>query len=94
MQFSADGHPLGSEIEAAVTDPPVLGINVLAPQPLTRLDIIKDNTVLMSTTPDGRRAKLDFVDTDVSPGTSYYYVRAIQEDQMMAWGSPIWVTYR
>ena len=94
VQFSADGHPLGSEIEAAVTDPPVLGINVLAPQPLTRLDIIKDNTVLMSTTPDGRRAKLDFVDTDVSPGTSYYYVRAIQEDQMMAWGSPIWVTYR
>jgi len=32
-----------------------------------------------------------FVDNQPSPGESYYYVRAIQVDDQMAWSSPIWI---
>ena len=31
---------------------------------------------------------------EITPGEHYYYVRVIQEDNNMAWASPIWVNYQ
>ena len=44
--------------------------------------------------PTSGRLPVTYLDQDSQPGTSYYYVRVIQEDEMMAWSSAIWVTRR
>ena len=38
------------------------------------------------------RAQFEFTDKDFKPGTSWYYLRAIQMNGEMAWSSPIWVS--
>jgi hypothetical protein len=63
-------------------------------KPVARIDLIKDNKVVYSTEGAGPRTRFSYQDAAAAAGTSYYYIRAIQEDQMMAWGSPVWVTYR
>ena len=35
----------------------------------------------------------EYVDADAGAGERYYYVRVLQQDGMVAWGSPVWVTY-
>jgi hypothetical protein len=30
---------------------------------------------------------------DERPGFSYYYIRVVQEDGHIAWGSPIWIDH-
>ncbi|MFQ5809332.1 MAG: hypothetical protein ACE5JM_06910 [Armatimonadota bacterium] len=94
LQFSVGGHPLGSEFEARLADPPSIEVDVLGTKPLARIDLIKNNEVVYSTEGAGPRTRFSYQDRAASAGTSYYYVRAIQEDRMMAWGSPVWVTYR
>jgi hypothetical protein len=94
VQFSVGGHPLGSEFIFAGPNPPLIEVNVLGTKPIKRIDIIKDNKVIYSAEPGARRARFAYHDADGKAGTSYYYARVIQEDQMMAWGSPVWVTYR
>ena len=60
---------------------------------LFRIDIIKNENLIYSTKPDRKDVNLTFVDRENVSGTSYYYVRVMQDDREVAWGSPIWVTY-
>ena len=39
-------------------------------------------------------ASFEFKDEKSAPGTSWYYLRAIQTNGEMAWSSPIWITNR
>jgi hypothetical protein len=39
---------------------------------------------------DGAEVELTFVDRNPLPGRSYYYVRVVQEDEELAWSSPVW----
>jgi hypothetical protein len=46
------------------------------------------------TSPQTRQAlQFDFSEPESTPGRSVYYVRVVQADGEMAWGSPVWVTY-
>jgi len=94
VQFSVGGRPLGSEFAADSATPPPIEVNVLGTAPIKQIDLIKDNQVIYSTHPGQQRVRFEYCDADADSGTSYYYARVIQEDQMMAWGSPVWVTYR
>jgi len=38
------------------------------------------------------QAQFEFTDDDFGPGTSWYYLRAIQMNGEMAWSSPIWIS--
>ncbi len=61
---------------------------------IKRVDLIKDNRVLYSVEPGQTTFRLDFADGDAADsGESYYYIRVLQEDGEIAWGSPAWVTY-
>ena len=62
---------------------------------LARVDVIKDFVYVFSTEPKGARVEFQWTDEEQRPaGVSWYYVRAIQDDGELAWGSPIWVNSR
>ena len=42
--------------------------------------------------PDALTAELSWTDDTPLSGTSYYYLRAEQRDDEVAWSSPIWVS--
>jgi hypothetical protein len=72
--------------------PVTLRVRAHGTGPIARIDVIKDFRHVYTTEP--RAARVDFAWTDEKPGelpTSWYYVRVIQEDGEIAWGSPIWV---
>jgi hypothetical protein len=84
---------MGDEFDA---DGPVrLKVLVHGTRPLARVDVIKDFVYVFSTEPKGPRVEFQWTDEEKRPaGTSWYYVRAIQDDGELAWGSPIWVNNR
>jgi hypothetical protein len=68
-----------------------LVVRVIGTAPIRQIDIIKNNTFIHNRQPLEREVNFTFVDRQPSPGESYYYVRAIQVDDQLAWSSPIWV---
>ena len=59
---------------------------------LTSLSVVTNGGVLHEQRPSGLRASVE-IDTEVPAerGWGYYYLRVVQEDDEMAWSSPIWV---
>src|SRR6185312_16962506 len=86
-------HLMGDEFDA---NGPIR-IKVLAhgTRPIARIDVIKDFVYVYSTTPGKPRVEFEWLDEEKrGPGLSWYYVRVIQEDGELAWGSPFWVHFR
>jgi hypothetical protein len=69
-------------------------VKVLGTAPVSRVDIIKNNTFLHTLNPKTAEVEFTYSDAEANTGESYYYVRVQQEDGQMAWSSPIWVTIR
>jgi hypothetical protein len=93
LDVRSGDHLMGDEFDA---DGPVR-LKVLAhgTAPIARIDVIKDFVYVYSTEP--HRARVEFSWTDEErrpPGLSWYYVRVLQEDGEIAWGSPLWVHHR
>ena len=91
VDFQSDGHAMGEEF--ATNEAPRLDVRIVGTAKLQQIDIIKDNTFVYTAHPDVREITLSYSDPDIRRGTHYYYVRVIQEDNNMAWGSPIWINY-
>jgi hypothetical protein len=74
---------------------PTLDIIVHGTGPVAKVHVIRDNKYVYSNEPKKAEVKLRYTDTDIKPGTtSYYYVRIEQADGNLAWGSPMWITYK
>ncbi|HUG80100.1 MAG TPA: hypothetical protein VML01_00445 [Bryobacterales bacterium] len=71
-----------------------LWINVIGTSRIEQIDIIKNNTFVHTRQNLKEAVNFTFVDNDVAPGESYYYVRVQQKNREMAWSSPIWVRTR
>jgi hypothetical protein len=93
LDVRAGEHIMGDEF---VADGPVkLKVLVHGTRPLARVDVIKDFVYVFSTEPKGPRVEFQWTDEETRPpGVSWYYVRALQDDGEIAWGSPIWVNNR
>ena len=83
---------MGEEFTASSLPP--LKIRVIGTSEVASVEIIKNEEIIFTTTPNQKDVELTFVDQDAPSGTSYYYVRVIQDDRQIAWSSPIWVNYR
>jgi hypothetical protein len=86
-------HLMGDEFTA--DDPVRLDILAHGTRPIARVDIIKDFVYVYSTEPNRPRVQFQWQDEETRPaGLSWYYVRVLQDDGEIAWGSPLWVHTR
>ena len=92
VDFQCQGHAMGEELETTQT--PRLEIGVIGTTKIKQLDIIKNNKIVYTAHPDVQELSMTYTDQAAEPGESYYYVRVIQDDDNMAWASPIWVTLK
>jgi hypothetical protein len=84
-------HLMGDTLEA--NGPITLRVLAHGTRPIARIDIIKDFLYVYSTEPKQNRVEFTWTDAerDRPAGGSWYYVRLIQDDGELAWGSPLWV---
>ena len=70
-------------------------LHCLSPKvrPVRKVEIIKDSKVVYSTTPGKPDVGSQFTDTDTVSGRHFYYVRLQQDDDMLAWSSPLFINY-
>jgi hypothetical protein len=73
-------------------EPVKLEMKIAGTGPLERIDIIKDSRVVKTIEPKVTEYKGEWSD-EKADGKHYYYVRVLQKDKAMAWGSPMWVEY-
>jgi hypothetical protein len=92
VDFQCEGHAMGEEFSSS--QPPRLDVRVIGTGKIRQVDIVKNNTFVYTAHPGVREVAFSYTDRAVEPGEHYYYVRVIQEDDNMAWASPIWITYR
>lgn len=70
---------------------PRLAVRIHGTAPIRQVDVIRDNRFVYTARPGTPRAQFDYTDAAPTQGTSYYYVRVLQQDGQAAWSSPIWV---
>jgi hypothetical protein len=93
MDVRCGEHLMGDEFEAE--GPVRLKVLVHGTRPITRIDVIKDFGYVYSTEPRAERVAFEWTDEEPrTAGLSWYYVRAIQDDNELAWGSPFWIHRR
>jgi hypothetical protein len=83
-------HIMGDEFNAE--GPVRLKILAHGTGPIARVDVIKDFVYVYTTEPHSDRVEFEWTDEEHRPaGLSWYYVRVLQENGEIAWGSPFWV---
>jgi hypothetical protein len=73
---------------------PALQLTVIGTKDLDRIDILKDSEVVATIKPGTREYKGEWKDPKPAAGEHYYYIRVLQADNAIAWGSPMWVDYQ
>lgn len=107
LTYDLNGNPMGSEL--SVDSEPELArerrvrIAYHGTAPIARVDIIRNNQIVHSSTPGGLDCELAWDDTSPLEDASlppaefcsrlfcFYYVRVVQEDREVAWASPVWI---
>jgi len=92
ISFMINGHFIGEEF--STNEKPNISIDVLSPEELKWLIIVKNNKDVNYYGGEGFRSFYSYVDNDIEEGESFYYLRVITEKGNMAWTSPIWVSYK
>jgi hypothetical protein len=88
LDVRSGNHVMGDDLatDAALA----LQLTVLGTNKLAKIDILKDGEVVATLRPKGTEYRGTW--TDPRPaGTHFYYVRVLQEDEQIAWSSPLWV---
>ncbi len=70
---------------------PRLTIQAIGTDRIKQLVIVKNQQIIYERHPNADSTTLRFSDNDFKPGKNYYYVRVVQNDDKVAWSSPIWV---
>ncbi|MCL2568269.1 MAG: CehA/McbA family metallohydrolase [Oscillospiraceae bacterium] len=89
LSLRANGHPMGSELTLPKGDPVQLNLSVLATAP-GKVDLIKNNQIVQTWQLSDNACDAVWTDSSRTPN-DYYYLRVTQNDDHMAWSSPIWV---
>jgi len=90
LDVRVNGHLMGEKLETPAGESVKLEIVARCPGEIGRIDVFRNNQCLHTQAPEGCEAHLAYIDHDPLPGRSYYYVRVIQQDEEIAWSSPVW----
>jgi hypothetical protein len=91
LEVKSGDHIMGDEFKS--TAAPKLEIKVSGSAPLTAVEVLKDSDVVETFKPGKRDYTATWTDPKPSKGVHYYYVRVQQEDNELAWGSPLYIDY-
>jgi hypothetical protein len=92
LDVSMGEHFMGDEFPLAKAEP--IKVKVRGTRNLAKVDVIKDSNVVYSTTPNKPSAEFEYTDKDSVAGRHYYYVRVQQDDDRLAWSSPMFINYK
>ena len=82
---------MGDEFELRQFQP--LRVKLRGTDAIATVAVIRDGQVVYSAEPQKPVVEFAFEDTSALAGAHYYYVRVQQQNQLMAWSSPFFVTY-
>ena len=91
MDVRVNGHLMGEVIRAKPGQPVTVSVSVIGAGKIKRVEVIRDNKFVYTVTPGGKTAKFVFEDSQPRKDRSFYYVRVVQDDNELAWSSPVWV---
>ena len=86
---STGEHLMGETFSS--TTPVDIRAKIIGTGPLLQVDLIRNGKIIDTVKPEGDPYAYRFTEREQPAGESYYYVRVIQQDGDMAWGSPAWV---
>jgi len=87
----ANGHFMGEEFTTA--ERPALELQVSATDNIARIDLVRNNAYIYTTSPLREKTEVSYVDMEPKEGLNYYYFRIQQDDGQVAWASPLWIHY-
>ena len=93
VDFSVNGSPMGSEIK--VSSPAAerkIRIEVEGTDNIRYVAVIRNNEEWYRKEGSGKDFRLELADDSPLAGTGFYYLRVVQQDEHMAWSSPVWVS--
>jgi len=91
LDVKLNGHFMGEEF--TTNTKPSLQVHIIGTDVLDKVEVIKNSSYIYALSPNSPEVSFTFIDENAMPGENYYYVRVMQRDEAMAWGSPVWVTY-
>ena len=91
--FHVNDHPMGSDVTLDDAEAERrLRVRVIGTDRIRRIDIVKNNEDVFTHIGAGDQEEFEFVDSSPARSGDYYYARVRQDDDEMAWASPVWVT--
>ncbi|MFC1557993.1 hypothetical protein ACFL40_01420, partial [candidate division KSB1 bacterium] len=94
LEFKLNNHIMGDEVYFNNSNQKrVLKVSVEATAPIRSITIVKNNKDWHTVKGRGLSEAFEITDKQPIGKSDYYYIRVIQEDENLAWSSPIWVSY-
>ncbi|MBP6964529.1 MAG: DUF3604 domain-containing protein [Armatimonadetes bacterium] len=106
--FSVSGHPMGSEVSLSehpgLADERRIKVSVHGTSKIKTIEIVRNNADVHTVRPDGPDAEFEWLDSEPLGGINlppaeysaapftFYYIRVTQEDNQIAWLSPVWIS--
>jgi hypothetical protein len=85
-------HMMGDEFSTSQL--PMLKVKLRGTSKIAKVVIVRDGKVVYSSSPQTQEVEFSWRDNQPNKDkTSYYYVRAEQEDGEIVWVSPMWIKY-
>ncbi len=81
---------MGDEIGVSGAPPPIRA-RILGTDTVREVALIRNNEVIYTVNPGEKDTDFEYADKEPAAGENFYYVRAIQTNDEIAWSSPIWV---
>jgi hypothetical protein len=92
VDFRCGDRIMGDEVTTAQAAK--FQMHIVGTGEFAKIDVLRDSEVIETLKPAGSEFKGEWTDPNPLEGTHYYYVRVLQADGEIAWGSPIWVTLK
>ena len=90
LEVTMGNHMMGDIFESKT--PAHLDITVKGTGTIKSVDIMKNSEIVHTINPRNKNVQFNWKDSNQNSGESWYYVRVVQEDGEIAWGSPMWIT--
>ena len=90
VEFRVGQAFMGEELRG-VRDVPEIRARILGTDDLREVALVRNNAVIYTARPGTPEHAFEYTDREPAPGENFYYVRAIQTNDEIAWSSPVWV---